>query len=86
MHVDFCWRIMQAGYRNLWTPYAQLVHHESATRGKDLAPEKAQRFESEVRYMQDKWGPLIDRDPAYNVNLSLNDPMFALAAAPRARD
>ena len=33
--VDFCLRVEKLGYRNLWTPFAELVHHESASRGDD---------------------------------------------------
>jgi len=81
--VDFCLKIVQAGYRNIWTPHAQLIHHESATRGSDLAPEKAARFQAEVLFMQQKWGERLLNDPAFNINLSLNDENFALADAPR---
>jgi O-antigen biosynthesis protein len=81
--VDFCLKVAQAGYRNIWTPHAQLIHHGSATRGNDLAPDKAGRFLAEVSFMQKKWGGYMARDPAFNVNLSLQDPSFALAETPR---
>lgn len=81
--VDFCLKIVQAGYRNVWTPHAQLIHHGSATRGSDLAPDNADRFLSEGRFMQKKWGEQMARDPAFNVNLSLNDARFVLSDAPR---
>lgn len=81
--VDFCLKIVQAGYRNVWTPQAQLIHHESATRGNDLAPEKRDRVHSEVRFMRQKWGDLLSRDPAFNINLSLDDSNFVLGDAPR---
>jgi hypothetical protein len=48
-----------------------LYHHESATRGSDEAPEKRERFEREVKAMRARWGNLLDRDPAYNPNLTL---------------
>ncbi|MBJ7262410.1 MAG: glycosyltransferase family 2 protein [Burkholderiaceae bacterium] len=85
--VDFCIRVRQAGYRNVWTPHAQLYHHESATRGSDLSPGKRERFASEVMFMQNRWGAILQNDPAYNQNLSLfgNDHCFAIAAAPRIR-
>lgn len=83
--VDFCLRVRQAGYRNVWTPHAELYHHESATRGPDLSPEKAQRFLREIQLMKDRWGELLEHDPAYNPNLTLElaKHSFALADTPR---
>jgi GT2 family glycosyltransferase len=69
--VDFCLRVVDAGYRNLYTPYCELYHHESLSRGADVGSEKALRFEKEVHYMQKKWGSVISNDPCYNPNLSL---------------
>lgn len=68
--VDFCFRVAEAGYFNVWTPWAELYHHESKTRGLEDNPEKVARFQSEVRYMQDNWSERIRRDPFYNPNLS----------------
>jgi O-antigen biosynthesis protein len=81
--VDFCLRLREAGYRNVWTPYAELFHHESATRGSDMTPDKRQRFEGEEAYMRQRWGALIAADPAYNPNLSLFGEDFGLAWPPR---
>jgi GT2 family glycosyltransferase len=69
--VDLCCKLINAGYRNLWTPYAELYHHESATRGTDNTPEKMARFQSEIDYMTSTWGSLLMSDPAYNPNLTL---------------
>lgn len=82
--IDFCLRLAQAGYRNVWTPFAELVHHESASRGRDEAPEKRERFLREVALMESRWGELLQRDPAYNPNLSLDDLHAGLASPPRA--
>jgi len=82
--VDFCIRVREAGYRNLWTPFAELYHHESASRGYEDTPEKVERFNREVRFMLDRWGAQLEADPYYNVNLSLTDAPFTLAQAPRA--
>lgn len=84
--IDFCIRIRSAGYANVWTPDAQLYHFESASRGTDMAPEKFARFQSEVRSMRERWGKLLDSDPAYNPNLNLSSalPQFALSDPPRA--
>ncbi|MBI5689414.1 MAG: glycosyltransferase [Verrucomicrobia bacterium] len=81
--VDFCLKVRAAGYRNLWTPYAELYHHESASRGKDDTLEKRDRFRSEVEYMRATWGKLLDNDPAYNPNLTLTINDFTLALPPR---
>jgi GT2 family glycosyltransferase len=83
--VDFCLRVLKAGYRNVWTPHAELYHHESASRGSDMDPDKYQRFVSEVRWMEARWPDLIANDPAYNRNLTLKTDIapFALAEPPR---
>ncbi|MBI5381816.1 MAG: glycosyltransferase [Opitutae bacterium] len=81
--IDFCLRVRAAGYRNLWTPFAELYHHESASRGKEDTPEKQARFARETEYMRRTWGPLLDRDPAYNPNLSLSIEGWDLAWPPR---
>lgn len=83
--VDFCLRLGQAGLRNVWTPHAELFHHESATRGQDASPEKRARFVSEVEYMMRTWGHLLACDPAYSPNLTLDIHMqdFTLAWPPR---
>ncbi|EIP0485833.1 glycosyltransferase family 2 protein [Escherichia coli] len=70
--VDFCIRVHQAGYHNLWTPFAEMYHHESATRGSDLAPEKIERFKQEIKSMELLYGNILFNDPAYNPNLSLD--------------
>jgi len=70
--VDFCIRVREAGYRNIWTPFAELYHHESATRGSDMDPKKYKRFIDEVRWMESHWDSLLASDPAYNPNLSLD--------------
>ena len=81
--VDFCIRLQAAGYRNVWTPHAELFHHESVSRGSDFAPTQMQRFKREVHYMQTTWGTMLAFDPAYNPNLSLKHLHFELAQPPR---
>lgn len=53
--VDFCLRVHQAGFRNIWTPYAELYHYESISRGAEDNPEKIARFNSEIEYMLQRW-------------------------------
>jgi glycosyltransferase involved in cell wall biosynthesis len=81
--IDFCLKVRAAGYQNIWTPFAELYHHESATRGKDDTSEKQQRFAGEVAYMQSSWGEHLLMDPAYNPNLTLEYEDFSLAWPPR---
>lgn len=81
--IDFCCRLLEAGFRNVWTPRAELYHHESATRGLETTPEKRARFQGEVEYMLHRWGPLLLNDSAYNPNLTLVAEDFSLAYVPR---
>lgn len=81
--VDFCLRLRTAGYRNIFTPFAELYHHESASRGSDDTPEKAARAAREVAFMKERWGDLLLNDPAYNPNLTLDAEDFGLAWPPR---
>src|SRR6185312_4414707 len=81
--VDFCLKVRAAGFRNLWTPFAEFYHHESATRGPDDTPERAGRFRSEVETMLGRWGPLLREAPAYHPTLPLEDEVFSLASPPR---
>ncbi len=75
--VDFCLKVREAGYRNLWTPFAELIHHESVSRGYEDNPEKQARFKQEVDYMVNKWGSILKSDPCYNPNLSLTHEDFS---------
>ena len=81
--VDFCLRLRAAGYRNVWTPYAELIHHESASRGAEDNPEKLARFHGEVRFMQERWGRLLECDPYYSPHLSKISADFTLAPTPK---
>jgi O-antigen biosynthesis protein len=82
--IDLCLRLIKAGYRNLWTPHAELYHHESASRDYEDTPEKIARVKSEAAYLVNQWAEMIANDPAYNPNLSLTLPDFSLAFPPRA--
>lgn len=76
--VDFCLRVLTAGYRNVWTPYAELIHHESKTRGSNDTSAKQLQFENECAFMHKRWGELLKRDPYYNPNLSLHREDYSL--------
>jgi len=76
--IDFCLKVMQAGYRNIWTPYAELYHYESISRGAEDTPEKQIRFQTEVIYMKEKWGDTLAGDPFYSPNLTLDREDFSI--------
>jgi GT2 family glycosyltransferase len=80
--VDFCLRLRERGWLIVWTPYANLIHHESATRGHDTHAEDRERLFREARYMEKKWSAQILRDPYYSPNLSLHSGGFDLAFPP----
>ena len=80
--VDYCLRVREAGYRVVWTPHAQLYHHESVSRGKDDTPEKKARAKREVAYMRKRWREKLVGDPFYNPNLSYQRADFSLSNAP----
>ncbi len=78
--TDLCMSVRQKGYRVVWTPWAELYHHESATRGYEDTPEKKARFHNEASRFLLKWGDrLREGDPYYNPNLSTEAP-FTLRA------
>lgn len=76
--IDFCLKVREAGYCNVWTPYAELYHHESATRGEYDNSEKLNDLRQEAAYMTQRWGELLTNDPAYNPNLSLSSTDFEI--------
>ena len=77
--VDLCLKIRDKGYLIVYTPYAELYHHESLSRGYEDTPEKQERFLKEVGYVREKWGEIIDEgDPYYNPNLTLSKEDFSI--------
>ncbi|TCK98900.1 GT2 family glycosyltransferase [Shimia isoporae] len=77
--IDLCLKVDRAGYRNCWTPYAELFHHESLSRGSDNRPETIKRFQAEVKHMKKTWDTENWKDRAYNKNFSLDNGNFELA-------
>lgn len=75
--VDFCLRVRELGYSNIYCAEAELYHHESVSRGLDVTPEKAARFNSELNYLQNRWALVIKNDPAYSPNLTLKRENFS---------
>lgn len=78
--IDFCLKVHTAGYRNIYTPFAQLYHYESKTRGYEhLDPTQQLRFNNEVKYFKTKWKKFLnDGDPYYNANFTLKDELGGL--------
>jgi GT2 family glycosyltransferase len=76
--VDFCLRVAAAGYLNLWTPFAQAIHHESVSRGRDFTAAKAKRFAEEHAIMQQRWGAALLDDPYYSPHLTRDRQDFSL--------
>ncbi len=82
--IDYCMRVRHhAGQRILWTPDALLYHHESVSRGAEDDPTKVARFNREVDLALDRWADVLDLDPAYSPNLTLEGNSFTLAREPR---
>jgi GT2 family glycosyltransferase len=80
--VDLCIRLRQAGWRIIWTPMAELYHYESASLGRHNSGKRAEQFLRDVALMRQRWGPILDADPFYSRNLSLDRP-YKLAFPPR---
>ena len=78
--VDFCLKLREKGYLNVFTPFAELYHFESASRGIDIVDEtKAKRYEEESSLFRDKWKDILEKgDPYYNVNFSLDHSDYSL--------
>jgi GT2 family glycosyltransferase len=76
--VDLCLKINELGYRNLWTPFARLYHHESASRGSDLSSTNFKRYSKEASYLKKKWALLLGDDPCYNKNLTKEKEDFSI--------
>ena len=81
--VDLCLRLGARGFRNVWTPYAELYHFESVSRGDDLHGANLPRFLAESQAMRDRWQGQLDADPYYNPNLSLTRADLWFAYPPR---
>lgn len=84
--VDLCLKLGAAGFRNIWTPFAELYHSESASRGRDDTPQKQARHNRELGFMWSKWADVMRNDPAYNPNLSLSREDFSNDAVSNRAD
>lgn len=75
--IDLCMKIRKAGYRIIYTPYANLTHYESKSRGTEDSREKRKRFESEIKLFEKRWEKILKNgDPYYNRNFRLDESDF----------
>jgi GT2 family glycosyltransferase len=77
--IDLCLRLRELGKINVYTPYAELYHHESVSRGYDIDMEKKERLEQESKMIRRYWPEKLDNDPMYNINLTKKKTDFTLA-------
>lgn len=68
--VDLCLKLESAGWRNVYTPNATLIHHESKSRGRDISPQHIDRYLKELHILQERWSTKAYADPLHNPNLS----------------
>jgi GT2 family glycosyltransferase len=81
--VDLCLRLRERGYRNILTPFAELVHRQSASRGTDDLPAQRDRLRGEMDYMRRRWGDALLHDPYFGPNFSLDSAVPDFARPPR---
>lgn len=77
--VDFCLKLQEAGYRNVYVPHAVLLHHESMSRGDDKAHQHIDRYSRELATLQQRWGTKTYQDPMLNPNLDRYSETFIVA-------
>ncbi len=75
--VDFCLRLLKHGLYNVYTPYAELYHHESLSRGLDNKGDKKERFNGERERLKSLYGEDLKKDRFYNPGLTLDSEDFA---------
>lgn len=77
--VDFCLKLREKGYLNVFTPFAEAYHYESISRGTDTAGANAERYNEESARFREKWNAvLLAGDPYYNPNFTLDKSDFSL--------
>lgn len=76
--IDLCMKVAAAGYLNVWTPFAELYHHESKSRGIDNTPEKVSRAAREMAVMKARWRTDEFIDPYYSINLTRTEEDFSI--------
>lgn len=80
--VDFCLKCREKGYLNVFTPFAELFHYESVSRGSDMSGEAADRYNRESETFRTRWAECLAKgDPYYNVNFSLDRSDYTILEA-----
>ena len=79
--IDFCLKLIRAGYRVIFTPYAELFHYEFVSRGREIADsEKLKRWERERQEFATRWKEVLEKgDPFTNPNFDKNSSYYALS-------
>jgi O-antigen biosynthesis protein len=83
--IDLCLKLQARGYRNIITPFAELIHHESISRGSENTRSKKARLQRESDVMKKRWAEIIANDPYYNPNLSLDKPAYRATSQSRRK-
>lgn len=74
--VDLCLKLHQGGFENYYVPSAVLIHHESKSRGLDMAPEHVERYRAELATLQARWGTETYRDPTHHPALNRGSEIY----------
>lgn len=74
--VDFCLKLRAAGACNLYVPGAVLIHHESKSRGQDMAPEHRERYLKELGVLQQRWDTTRFQDPTHHPVLDRSSEIY----------
>jgi len=80
--IDLCLRLLEAGYRNVIIPAVMLYHDESKSRGSDNQRQHRDRFQSEIDWMEERYGEALTRDPYYNINLTRDSALYRIETDP----
>ncbi len=83
--IDFCLRLSEHGYRNLWTPHAEFYAYAPTSQENENTPEERARLVQAMTTLDQRWGVRLLHDPAYNPNLALDRERFLLAFPPRVQ-
>jgi GT2 family glycosyltransferase len=76
--VDFCLKLQSQGWKNIYTPYARLIHHESKSRGKDVSRQHIDRYRRELATLQERWGTPDYRDPLHHIHLDRSSERYLI--------
>ena len=82
--LDLCLRLKEAGYRNIWTPYAELYNNVELVTAVFLNNNEGEKYlDKEIHFLKQRWNNFLLHDPGYNPNLTLAHEDFSLAWPPR---